>query len=134
MKMIPYAQHELPWTFTQHSLGSATHLPTHCGPRALCEALGETDVKGFDAPARIWRLVGLSTDTAPAHRSAFVGRVAELESSRAYLRRRLRDEADKLSTCAVRRELERRASLRKCVVLQRQMASPLTVVWSWILG
>ncbi|WP_027552785.1 adenylate/guanylate cyclase domain-containing protein [Bradyrhizobium sp. Cp5.3] len=53
--------------------------------RALCEALGETDVKGFDAPVRIWRLVGLSADPASAHRSAFVGRVAELEQFKGIL-------------------------------------------------
>lgn len=53
--------------------------------RALCEALGETDVKGFDAPVRIWRLAGLSTDSAPGHRSAFVGRVAELEQFKGIL-------------------------------------------------
>ncbi len=47
--------------------------------RAVCEPLGKTEVKGFDAPVRTWRLVGLSAETAPAHRSAFVGRVAELE-------------------------------------------------------
>ncbi|MFB9262148.1 adenylate/guanylate cyclase domain-containing protein [Bradyrhizobium erythrophlei] len=53
--------------------------------RALCEGLGETHVKGFDASVRIWRLVGLSTDTAPVHRSAFVGRVAELEQFKGLL-------------------------------------------------
>jgi class 3 adenylate cyclase/tetratricopeptide (TPR) repeat protein len=53
--------------------------------RVLCETLGETDVKGFDAPVRIWRLVGLPTDTGPAHRSAFVGRVAELEQFKGML-------------------------------------------------
>jgi len=47
--------------------------------RVLCEPLGQTEVKGFEAPVRTWRLVGLSTDAAPAHRAAFVGRVAELE-------------------------------------------------------
>jgi class 3 adenylate cyclase/tetratricopeptide (TPR) repeat protein len=40
--------------------------------RALCEALGETDVKGL-------------TDAAPAHRSAFVGRVAELDQFKGIL-------------------------------------------------
>ncbi len=53
--------------------------------RALSEPLGETDVKGFDAPVRIWRLVGLSSETTPAHRSAFVGRGAELEQFKATL-------------------------------------------------
>jgi class 3 adenylate cyclase/tetratricopeptide (TPR) repeat protein len=53
--------------------------------RALCEPLGETTVKGFDEPIRVWRLVGLSTDTTPAHRSAFVGRVAELEQFKGIL-------------------------------------------------
>ncbi|MDE2603671.1 MAG: AAA family ATPase, partial [Bradyrhizobium sp.] len=53
--------------------------------QALCEALGETEVKGFDAPVRIWRLVGLSTEPSAAHRSVFVGRVAELEHFRGIL-------------------------------------------------
>ena len=34
--------------------------------RATCETLGETEVKGLDAPVRIWRLGGLSSDAAPA--------------------------------------------------------------------
>ncbi|MBV9983048.1 adenylate/guanylate cyclase domain-containing protein [Bradyrhizobium sp.] len=53
--------------------------------RAACAALGETDVKGFDAPVRIWRLDGLANDSGSASRSAFVGRVAELEQFKAML-------------------------------------------------
>ena len=53
--------------------------------RATCETLGETEVKGLDAPVRIWRLGGLSSDAAPANRSAFVGRVAELEQFKGAL-------------------------------------------------
>lgn len=53
--------------------------------RVLCEALDETDVKGFDKPVRIWRLFGLSTDTVITQRSAFVGRVAELEQFKGIL-------------------------------------------------
>ena len=53
--------------------------------RATCETLGETEVKGLDAPVRIWRLGGLSSDAAPANRSAFVGRVAELEQFKGTL-------------------------------------------------
>ena len=53
--------------------------------RATCETLGETEVKGFDVPVRIWRLDGLSSDAAPANRSAFVGRIAELEQFKGIL-------------------------------------------------
>jgi class 3 adenylate cyclase/tetratricopeptide (TPR) repeat protein len=53
--------------------------------RAACETLGETEVKGFDVPVRIWRLDGLPSDAAPANRSVFVGRVAELEQFKGIL-------------------------------------------------
>jgi class 3 adenylate cyclase/tetratricopeptide (TPR) repeat protein len=53
--------------------------------RAACAALGETDVKGFDAPVHIWRLDGLSSDAVSASRSAFVGRLAELEQFKGML-------------------------------------------------
>jgi class 3 adenylate cyclase/tetratricopeptide (TPR) repeat protein len=53
--------------------------------RGICEALGETEVKGLDVPVRIWRLCGLSTEGASANRSAFVGRSAELEQFKAML-------------------------------------------------
>jgi len=53
--------------------------------RADCAALGETDVKGFDAPVRIWRLDRLSSDAASTSRSAFVGRIAELEQFKGML-------------------------------------------------
>jgi class 3 adenylate cyclase/tetratricopeptide (TPR) repeat protein len=53
--------------------------------RGICEPLGETEVKGFDAPVRIWRLDSLSGDPAPANRSTFVGRAAELDQFRGVL-------------------------------------------------
>ncbi len=53
--------------------------------RAECEPLGEMDVKGFDAPVRVWRLNGLSSESAPANRTTFVGRVAELEQFKGIL-------------------------------------------------
>lgn len=53
--------------------------------RGICEALGEADVKGFDAPVRIWRLSGMSSEPAPLARSAFVGRLAELEQVKGML-------------------------------------------------
>jgi class 3 adenylate cyclase/tetratricopeptide (TPR) repeat protein len=53
--------------------------------RGICEPLGQTEVKGFDAPVRIWRLASLSGDTAPANRSAFVGRAAELDQFKGVL-------------------------------------------------
>jgi tetratricopeptide (TPR) repeat protein len=53
--------------------------------RSVCEALGDTDVKGFNAPVRIWRLLGVSTEPVAVNRSAFVGRVAELEQFKGIL-------------------------------------------------
>jgi class 3 adenylate cyclase/tetratricopeptide (TPR) repeat protein len=46
--------------------------------RGICDALGEISLKGFDTPTRVWRLRNLSPEPAPASRSAFVGRKAEL--------------------------------------------------------
>src|SRR3984893_415936 len=53
--------------------------------RGICEPLGQTEVKGFDAPVRIWRLASLSGDSAQANRSAFVGRATELDQFRGVL-------------------------------------------------
>jgi class 3 adenylate cyclase/tetratricopeptide (TPR) repeat protein len=53
--------------------------------RGICEALGEADVKGFDVPLRIWRLSGLSSESAHLARSTFVGRIAELEQFKGML-------------------------------------------------
>jgi tetratricopeptide (TPR) repeat protein len=53
--------------------------------RGICEALGETEVKGLDGPVRVWRLCGLSSEPTSANRSAFVGRAAELEQFKAML-------------------------------------------------
>jgi class 3 adenylate cyclase/tetratricopeptide (TPR) repeat protein len=39
-----------------------------------CEALGEVEVKGLDAPVRAWRVRALRAAGEPAARSAFVGR------------------------------------------------------------
>lgn len=53
--------------------------------RGICEPLGGTEVKGFDAPVRIWRLASLSGDPVPANRSVFVGRAAELDQFKGVL-------------------------------------------------
>jgi class 3 adenylate cyclase len=45
--------------------------------RGLCDDLGEIALKGFDAPARVWRLRAISPDPPAANRTAFVGRKAE---------------------------------------------------------
>ena len=50
--------------------------------RAVCDALGEIRLKGFEVPTRAWRLRGLSGEPLAAARSSFVGRVAELEQFR----------------------------------------------------
>jgi class 3 adenylate cyclase/tetratricopeptide (TPR) repeat protein len=52
--------------------------------RCLCEPLGESQVKGFAAPVCIWRLSG-PAEPAPASRSPFVGRVAEIEQFKGVL-------------------------------------------------
>ncbi len=53
--------------------------------RGICDALGETALKGHDVPVRIWRLRGLSSEPGSARRAAFVGRVAELEQFKGIL-------------------------------------------------
>ncbi len=52
------------------------------GGHGVCDALGEMRLKGFDAPARVWRLRELAREPRRAHRSPFVGRAAELEQFR----------------------------------------------------
>src|SRR5579863_6823701 len=47
--------------------------------RCVCEPLGETLVKGFAAPVRIWRLAGPAVEPPGASRRPFVGRLAEIE-------------------------------------------------------
>jgi class 3 adenylate cyclase/tetratricopeptide (TPR) repeat protein len=49
--------------------------------RGLCDALGEVPLKGLSAPARVWRLRGIS-DAMSASGGTFVGREAELEQFR----------------------------------------------------
>ena len=46
--------------------------------RALCDPLGEIQLKGLDTPARTWRLRAISGEPLAA-RSVFVGRQAELQ-------------------------------------------------------
>jgi class 3 adenylate cyclase/tetratricopeptide (TPR) repeat protein len=53
--------------------------------RGVCDALGEIQLKGFEAPTRAWRLHGLSGEPLAATRSAFVGREAELEQFKSIL-------------------------------------------------
>ena len=53
--------------------------------RGVCEALGEIQLKGFEAPTRAWRLRGLSDEPLAATRSSFVGREAELEQFKSIL-------------------------------------------------
>jgi class 3 adenylate cyclase/tetratricopeptide (TPR) repeat protein len=43
-----------------------------------CEPLGEVEVKGLDAPMRVWRVAALRDTADQADRSALVGRRAEL--------------------------------------------------------
>ncbi|MFL6795920.1 MAG: ATP-binding protein [Xanthobacteraceae bacterium] len=57
--------------------------------RAICDALGQTELKGIAVPVRVWRLQGLPVEPATASRSAFVGRVAELEQFKGLLAARL---------------------------------------------
>ena len=56
------------------------------GGHGVCDALGEIQLKGFEAPARAWRLRGLSREPLAATRGAFVGREAELEQFKSILR------------------------------------------------
>jgi class 3 adenylate cyclase/tetratricopeptide (TPR) repeat protein len=53
--------------------------------RGVCEPLGETALKGLDAPVRVWRLRGLAGESAAASRSSFVGRAAEIEQFKGIL-------------------------------------------------
>src|SRR5262249_38748004 len=53
--------------------------------RGIYEALGDTTVKGFGQPVHVWRLSGIASESSPASRSAFVGRVAELEQFKGML-------------------------------------------------
>ncbi len=52
------------------------------GGHAVCDALGELPLKGFDVPARVWRLRELAREPHRAHRGPFVGRSAELDQFR----------------------------------------------------
>ncbi|MGB8488612.1 MAG: adenylate/guanylate cyclase domain-containing protein [Xanthobacteraceae bacterium] len=60
--------------------------------RGICEELSAVPLKGFDTPTRVWRLQGLSAEPAPASRSTFVGREAELDHFRSLI-----------NTCVTRR-------------------------------
>jgi class 3 adenylate cyclase len=54
--------------------------------RGVCESIGELQLKGIDAPVRVWRLASISGDaTGAPTRSAFVGREAELEQFKSIL-------------------------------------------------
>lgn len=81
------------YTVLGESVNLASRLDTMAGPgetlisnavkRAVtddvdCEALGEVEVKGLDAPVRAWRVRALAIAVEPAVRSTFVGRRAEL--------------------------------------------------------
>ena len=46
--------------------------------RGICDALGDIQLKGIDAPVQVWRLRGLLGEPVNASRSIFVGREAEL--------------------------------------------------------
>ena len=70
--------------------GPGQTLLSHSVYRALsgrgdCDALGEIQLKGFEAPTRAWRLRGLSDEPLGATRSSFVGREAELEQFKSIL-------------------------------------------------
>jgi class 3 adenylate cyclase/tetratricopeptide (TPR) repeat protein len=47
--------------------------------RGACDALGEIELKGLNAPVSVWRLRGFSGEPTSASRSLFVGRQAELD-------------------------------------------------------
>jgi class 3 adenylate cyclase/tetratricopeptide (TPR) repeat protein len=53
--------------------------------RGLCDDLGAIELKGFDVPARVWRLRGISPDPPAANRTAFVGRKAELDQFKSLI-------------------------------------------------
>src|SRR5580692_10150377 len=46
--------------------------------RGVCDALGQVQLKGLEASARVWRLRGLLGEPSAGPRSSFVGRAAEL--------------------------------------------------------
>jgi class 3 adenylate cyclase len=48
------------------------------GGKADCEALGEVEVKGLQAPAGVWRLLGVREEARDGYRVPFIGRRAEL--------------------------------------------------------
>lgn len=56
-----------------------------------CAALGDLPVKGLTRAVPVWRLVGVRTSCAPARRSPFVGRQAELRQLRGVLETCRRD-------------------------------------------
>jgi class 3 adenylate cyclase/tetratricopeptide (TPR) repeat protein len=54
--------------------------------RGVCDQVEELQLKGIEAPVRVWRLSGISGETAPVtNRSVFVGREAELEQFKSVL-------------------------------------------------
>jgi tetratricopeptide (TPR) repeat protein len=56
------------------------------GGRGVCEPIGELQLKGIEAPVRVWRLSGITAEpSAAASRSVFVGREAELEQFKGIL-------------------------------------------------
>jgi len=54
--------------------------------RCVCDQVGELQLKGIEVPVKVWRLSGISGETAPvSNRSVFVGREAELEQFKSVL-------------------------------------------------
>ena len=93
--------------------------------RGVCDALGEIQLKGFEAPTRAWRLRGLSGEPLAATRSAFVGREAELEQFKSILSACPVGGPVKSSMCAARRVSAKRDWSRRCAVSPRPQASLL---------
>jgi hypothetical protein len=93
--------------------------------RGVCDALGEIQLKGFEAPTRAWRLRGLSAEPLVATRSAFVGREAELEQFKSILSACPVGGPVKSSMCAARRVSAKRDWSRRCAVSPRPRASLL---------
>ena len=102
--------HTHDYTVLGNSVNMAARLVSAAGPgqtllsdtvyrslsgHGICEELGAVPLKGFDTPTRVWRLQGLSAEPAPASRSTFVGREAELDHFRSLI-----------STCMTRRSGE----------------------------
>jgi class 3 adenylate cyclase len=54
--------------------------------RGMCDGLGEMQLKGIDAPTRVWRLRSISSELLSASGSPFVGREAELAQFRSIAR------------------------------------------------